>query len=641
MEALLNNLIKATGWSIFHSLWQGAIIYGILLLVTLAFPKLQSKLKHNMAYGAICLIFISFVVTFFSVFKMPETGNQAASTVVMIDADYEAYGTSLTQQISSTAEYAFPYLVSIYGAGLIFQLFMLFGGYKRMLDIRKALRVAVPKEWNQSFEQLKARFNLRRTIGFYLSEQINVPLVIGYFKPVVLFPMALATQLDIEQVEAILIHELSHIRRNDYLLNLIKTGIETLLFFNPFVWLSGRAINIEREHACDDLVLKFTGTPVTYAHALLKLEILKDKSSPALSMAATGKNQHLYQRIKRITDMKTNYMNAKQQLMAIALTVATVVSLAWVKPSAAQQADTKTTSSAQEIPAPPVPPAPMIPMAPIAPMPPQAQSPVQPPLPPQPFCTIKNTTQLFQDTTKKKLKYTIIAIDENGKKKKYHSIEEMPERMRNQVVSDHFNININNDIAIDSIVTASVSFLKSPEWKKAMTDIKISTDGVQKYFNSPEWKSQQEEIRRSTAEMKKYFNSPEWKAQQEEIRKSASELRIQFNSPEWNEHQEEIKKSAAEMKKYFNSPEWKSHQEELRKNMNEATKQLNENNQTKERHQAAKKQVDVARTQLENARKQAEQYAQMARAGADADRRLTDHRQLDEIRAVEEKKMQL
>ena len=159
---------------------------------------------------------------------------------------------------------------------------------------------------------------------------MNVPLVIGYFKPVVLFPIALATQLELNQVEAILIHELSHIRRNDYALNLMKTVIETLLFFNPFVWLAGKFISIEREHACDDLVIKHTGTPLTYAHALLKLELLKDKEAPTLSLAATGTNQYLYQRIKRITNMKTTYINAKQQLVIFALTLSTVLSLAWM-----------------------------------------------------------------------------------------------------------------------------------------------------------------------------------------------------------------------------------------------------------------------------------------------------------------------
>ena len=278
MEAIVNNLIKATGWSIFHSLWQGAIIYGILVAVTSAFPKIDAKIKHNMAYGALCLIFLGFCITFFTLFKLPVNSVAIASNQIS-NVQQSEYLIHLPQDMSSITENFFPYLVSIYSIGILFQLFILAIGYKKLLDLKWADRTPVPASWRPVFETMVAKLNLRQNIEFYLSSRVNVPLVIGYLKPVVLFPIALASQLDIKQVEAILIHELSHIRRNDYLLNLIKTGIETILFFNPFVWLGGRLINIEREHACDDLVLKFTGSPLTYAHALLKLEILKNKTT--------------------------------------------------------------------------------------------------------------------------------------------------------------------------------------------------------------------------------------------------------------------------------------------------------------------------------------------------------------------------
>lgn len=344
MEAIVNNLIKATGWSIFHSLWQGAAIYAVLLILMFSFPKLSAKAKHNMAYCALSLIFICFCITFSTLFKFPSSGttdlqNTNVTTVVAIDN----YVMDIPLGISSKTERIFPYLVTIYALGLLFQLMILGIGYKKLLKLKQTARATVPTTWKSAFGDLSSKLNIHRHVGFYLSEHVNVPLVIGYLKPVLLFPIAIANQLDMQQVEAILIHELSHIRRNDYLLNLIKTIIETVLFFNPFVWLSGRLINIEREHACDDLVLQLTGAPITYAHALLKLEILKDKSTPMLSMAATGNNQHLYQRIKRITNMKTNYMNAKQQIFAITLTVATVISLAWISPEKALKTDKKTT----------------------------------------------------------------------------------------------------------------------------------------------------------------------------------------------------------------------------------------------------------------------------------------------------------
>lgn len=567
MEPLLNNLIKATGWSIFHSLWQGAIIYGLLLLVILALPKLQPRLKHNLAYSAICLIFICYVATFFSIFKLPVLAETTTGTTTLtLTAEYYQYMSSLPQQISSKTEYVLPYIVSFYGLGLCFQLLTLCLGYKRILNIKKNAHFEVPVGWKTSFEKLVIQLSLRQCISFHLSDKINVPLVIGYFKPVVLFPLALASQLDIDQVEAILIHELSHIRRNDYLLNLVKTGIETLLFFNPFVWLSGRFINIEREHACDDLVLKFTGTPMTYAHALLKLEILKDKSSPAFSLAATGKNQHLYQRIKRITDMKTNYMNARQQIFAITLAVGTVLSLTWVKPLKAEKISQKLNQqkhievagiNIQMAPLPPKAPKPKAPKPVAGPKGPAAILPKPPnkpevPAAPAPPSHLSLQNGVCQDTTKKKLKYTIITIDEKGNKKEYHSVKEMPESVRKEVINEtfnhnmNFNMDLNMDLNMDTLINSSTAFLRSPEWKKSMADIQANALNVKQYFSSAAWKKQQDEIRRNAENIKKYFNSAAWKKQQEQIRKSAEEISKQVNSKEFKQQMEEIKRKVKE-----------------------------------------------------------------------------------------------
>ncbi|MCX2451027.1 M48 family metalloprotease [Pedobacter sp. PLR] len=554
MEAIVNNLIKATGWSIFHSLWQGAIIYGLLFLIVIAFPKLRSGLKHNLAYGALCLIFVCFCITFFSIFKLPQANGTQQSAELMISAAYYEYLNNIPQNISSKAEQLFPYLVSIYGIGLLFQLLILLAGYQKMQQLKNSVHEAVPAAWTSIFEEMRNKLKLQQQIGFYLSDKVNVPLVLGYFKPIVLFPIALAAQLDLKQVEAILIHELSHIRRNDYLLNLIKTGIETILFFNPFIWLSGRFINIEREHACDDLVVQLTGTPVTYAHALLKLEILKDKSAPALSMAATGKNQHLYQRIKRITDMKTNYMNAKQQFFAITLTIITVISLAWVKPSKAEKMMVTTAAAAPDM---------EIAGVGLKFQKPEAVS----------LKIARQATTLRVDTTKNKKKHRVVITTNNNGQRSYY----YPDSLGDGV------------FMADSATSASLAFLSSPEWKKQQEairknaeeirkkfdspewkkqqlDIQKNAEMIRKQFDSPEWKKQQQAIVANAAAMRKHFDSPEWKKQQEAIRANAEEIRKKFDSPEWKKQQEDIRANAEEIRKKFDSPEWKKQQEDIRKN---------------------------------------------------------------------------
>ncbi|MES2829726.1 MAG: M56 family metallopeptidase [Bacteroidota bacterium] len=545
MEAIVNTLIKAIGWSLFHSLWQGAIVYGILLLAINSIPNLKARSRHNMAYAALCLMFIGFVVTFSSIFKLPGQVAQNSLLVESVNSNYYDQLMSLPQQINSRTENMFPYLVAVYLIGLLIQAFLLGKGYLKLAKLKNETHTMVPSEWYVVFQNLIKELNLHQNIRFKLSKHVNVPLVIGYLKPVVLFPIALASQLEISQVEAILIHELSHIRRNDYLLNLIKTAIETLLFFNPFVWLSSRLINIEREHACDDLVIKLTGTPINYAHALLKLEILKDKSSPVLAMASTGRNQHLYQRIKRITDMKTNYMNAKQQIFAITLTIATIISLAWVSPEKAETTTTKIsnlktkTSSAVKTND--------IWLAT------SVSVPVEP--------SMKRTKPA--DTTKKKHKIKIVTVDDAGNKKEYDSMKELPDSIRKEMATAsnfRFDYKFDHLKGLDSLINFNIDYVRSPEFRlhvKALTD---STSKIFKKFNSEEFKAHRLAITGNAIELSKRINSPEFRAKQIELRKNGETLRLRLSGSDF-------KKQVEEIKELQSSPEYKKLKEKFEKDL--------------------------------------------------------------------------
>ncbi|MEJ7560480.1 MAG: M56 family metallopeptidase [Pedobacter sp.] len=535
MEAILNNLIRATGWSIFHSLWQGALMYGLVLLFVNAFPGLQSKTKHNLAYTSLLVMFVAFIATFVIIFELPGANEQSViSSGQGIGTQSGGYRFGWMTEMYHKTENVFPYLVSVYAVGLLIQLLVLSQGYLKLNILKKEGHEQVPESWQIIFKRLISKLGLHQDVKFRLSSMVNVPLVIGYLKPVVLFPVALVAQLDVNQVEAILIHELWHIRRNDYLLNLIKTAIETLLFFNPFVWLTSRLIDIEREHACDDLVLKLTGTPVTYAHALLKLEILKDKGSPALAMASTGKNHHLYQRIKRITDMKTNYMNSKQQLFAIVLTMATLISIAWVNPAKNREVSTITVkTNTFKFPKGARQNAALVKKLWVDTVPRKAS---------------------IVDTAKKKRTIKIVTVDGKGKKVVYHSVAEMPDSLKLDVLSDYkFDFSFENTFkTLDSTVKTSMIYLKSPQFNKEMREATL-------LLSSPEFKKEM----RETSE---YIGSPEFK---KELKKSAEATRIYLSSPEWKKQQSESIKSLQQKKKGLRSEELKAAQEQLLKNSKE------------------------------------------------------------------------
>ncbi|WAC40424.1 M56 family metallopeptidase [Pedobacter sp. SL55] len=538
MEAIINNLIKAIGWSILHSLWQGAIIFALLFIALAVKPKMSAKLKHNLSMSALVLIFVSFCLTFASLFNLPSKAAASTASVALNDAALQQLY-SFTQSWSFKTESYFPFIVAFYVLGIGFQLVVLISGYIKLKKLKQLHISALPNEWLGVAEKTLQKLGITKKVQFFLSEKVNVPLAVGFLKPVVLFPVALVAQLDMKQVEAILIHELSHIRRNDYILNLIKTGIETLLFFNPFVWLTTRFIHIEREHACDDLVVKFTNSPITYAHALLKLELIKDKTQPAFSLAATGKNQHLYQRIKRITDMKTNYMNANQKILALCLTLATVVSLAWINPTKTEATKAKQKKSTT-----------------IA-------------------SIIESATQRKEkfnlpadsDTVKRKTKREIIIRNKDGKKTVYNSIDEMPDSLKVKL-ADLENM-INSPEWQDKL--AKIEFngekmakiFNSPEWKDKMAKIEFHSKDLDKKFNSPEWKEQMAKIELHSKELEKKFNSPEWKEKIAKIELNGEKMAKMFESKEWKDNIAKIELSGKELAKKFNSPEWKKKMKEF------------------------------------------------------------------------------
>jgi hypothetical protein len=153
-------------------------------------------------------------------------------------------------------------------------------------------------------DTIAQRMGIQRSVKIWFSDLVDGPLTLGFYKPIILFPLAVVNQLSIEQVEAILLHELAHIRRHDYIINLLISWLGIVFFFNPFVRMMIREIRKEREHCCDDLVLQFKYEPHTYASALLSLEKSRFHHS-GLVLAATGRSrQLLLDRIKRLSGQK-------------------------------------------------------------------------------------------------------------------------------------------------------------------------------------------------------------------------------------------------------------------------------------------------------------------------------------------------
>ena len=292
--------LKTLGWALLNSLWQMALLWFLYMVLPYLAKNLSSRVRHGIAllvlltgsaWFLLGLIYAGFT----------ETGAVFTGTGLLPDQD----ATALWLPAAGGAFDRFvPYCALLYLGVLFFQSARYTKYYLYACRLRKrGLKKALPT-LRLFVEQTAWQLGIRKKVGIWLSSLADCPMTLGFFKSVILIPIASVNRLTTRQVEAILLHELAHIKRSDYLLNLLVTLTGILFFFNPFARLLIETIRKEAENSCDDLVMQFRYDPQLYSAALLSLE--KSRKQERLAMAALGKNnQVLLDRIRRITGYKT------------------------------------------------------------------------------------------------------------------------------------------------------------------------------------------------------------------------------------------------------------------------------------------------------------------------------------------------
>lgn len=369
-------LIQALGWTLLHSLWQGAIIAAGLWLVLKTIPNARPAIRYHLSLAALTLLMLWIVSTGMHQWQLMQAVQVRVTEGGADAGTARSYVISTLPRVTGTwhwlrpvlpaLERSFPWLVGLYAVGLLLMCVRLAAGFTRLYQIRRTGLITPAPLWLHLLEELKERLEITARVRFFFSDQVQVPMVMGILKPLILLPAATLAQLSAAQLEAILLHELAHIRRNDYLINLLQTIVETILFFNPAVWQVSAAIRREREHCCDDLVLENAPEPLPYATALASLELAR-LATPVGALAAAGQPRHLFNRIKRIMEMKHNQSNWSRMVAAFLVITAITCSVIWLTPSFAQQRKKeKETAPRSEQRATPPPP-PSYPAAPEAP----------------------------------------------------------------------------------------------------------------------------------------------------------------------------------------------------------------------------------------------------------------------------------
>lgn len=284
----------ALGWTMLHSLWQGTAIAAALGL-TLLFAR-ASRTRYALSALALASIVTAMVWTLATEWPTATAGASSQFPVVMIEARPAPIGEA-AGPIRFWLAIVAPWLAPFWAIGASFTTGLYVAGSLTASRMRRRGVCAPPEYWAGKLTLLARRLEVRRTVALLESSLASVPVVVGHLRPMILMPAGLLTGMDPSQVEAVLLHELAHVARADYLGNVLQRLIEALMFYHPAVWWISHRMRIERENCCDDAVIS-AGTPAReYATALAVLEQFRGTGTLA-APAATGGN--LVKRMQRL-----------------------------------------------------------------------------------------------------------------------------------------------------------------------------------------------------------------------------------------------------------------------------------------------------------------------------------------------------
>lgn len=335
-DLLLTDWTHALGWTLLHSLWQSLITILLVTAFLRFIPAVLSGLRYAVACGGLFLFVGTSLLTFVHLSDNNAAATRAygpayfttTTTLVENGAATDLAGNALSA-VSSFIETNIPVMLALWISGLLFSAIRLTGGVYATCRLR-ATASRLDSAWSDYIRRACNDFGIHRLILLAESATISTPLVIGYFKPMIVVPVGMLTGLTSEQIETILVHELAHIKRHDYLINFMQSVIEVVFFFNPFIRTLSGVIREEREHCCDDFVVSRHGDAKAYANALTRLAEASLRA-PAFALPLAGSKNQLLTRIRRIMERSAkNYSPIGRLVLPAVLLITGLMCVSWV-----------------------------------------------------------------------------------------------------------------------------------------------------------------------------------------------------------------------------------------------------------------------------------------------------------------------
>ncbi|GAB2571399.1 M56 family metallopeptidase [Spirosoma areae] len=333
---LSSPVADALGWTLLHAIWQGfALVLPIAATLHL-FRNQASALRYRVGVLTLLTQLVVSAATFIWCYQ-PTVTNQPLLPSVSVRFATQISWQTVTQtlpwhqQTHYFLEEHLSQFVLIYLIGVALFGLRLAGGWVYLQRLSRTATPPVNKGWGQLTDRLRSALAIRAVVQVRESARIAVPMVVGVLKPVLLLPIGLATSLSMREIEAVLAHELAHIKRHDYAVNLLQSVVEVLYFFHPALWWLSARVREEREHCCDDLAVQVCGGDGhILAQALARVEELRlaqMDQTPALAMAFASKRQHLLHRVRRMLGVPTRPFVSNGSLAGLTLATLLLMSV--------------------------------------------------------------------------------------------------------------------------------------------------------------------------------------------------------------------------------------------------------------------------------------------------------------------------
>lgn len=309
------------GWSLIHSIWQIIVIGLIGFIIKTCICNKKSAKQYLLSVMTLMTCLIVFVATFFTYYfdfiaNCTLTDANACISYCSEVMPVEKLSVDMLASLISGFDQNLSLINMLWMLGYIFLFTRFIRDYIKTKQLRKNSIPSQSKLLLAKLEELCGRLKIQRPINLGISNDIGTALTVGWLKPMILFPMCVINELEQNELESILAHELAHIYRQDFLIKILQTAVEILFYYHPVIWILSAKINEERELCCDGIALSLTNDSYAYAKALVKLQ---DYNLPnRLALGFGNKECSFKNRIYRILNQPINTHSSIERMITMA-----------------------------------------------------------------------------------------------------------------------------------------------------------------------------------------------------------------------------------------------------------------------------------------------------------------------------------